>query len=98
MTAIFCLFVDENHDKLPTLYRMPKLQKDHINHRKLLIRVTVLLFTELSILLTSCKYCEKVYERNGNNLFGYIKNSGKVHHKLIYKGFLASIWCVFIRF
>ena len=42
--------------------------------------------TELSKLLTSCltavkihviKYCEKVYERSGKNLFWSIKNSGE---------------------
>ena len=39
--------------------------------------------TELSKLLTSCltaviKYCEKVYERSGKNLFWSIKISGKI--------------------
>ena len=42
---------------------------------------------ELSKLLTSCltavkkhviKYCEKVYERSGKNLFWSIKNSGEI--------------------
>ena len=47
--------------------------------------------TELSKLLTSCltavkkhviKYCEKVYERSGENLFLSIKNSGEILDKL----------------
>ena len=47
--------------------------------------------TELSKLLTSCltavkedviKYCEKVYERSGENLFWSIKYSGKILDKL----------------
>ena len=47
--------------------------------------------TELSKLLASCptavlkliiKYCEKVYERSGKNLFWSIKNSGEVLDKL----------------
>ena len=46
--------------------------------------------TELSKLLISCltvvkhviKYCEKVYERSGTNLFWSIKNSGEVLENL----------------
>ena len=47
--------------------------------------------TELSKLLTSCltavkkhviKYCEKLYERSGKNLFWSIKNSGEILEKL----------------
>ena len=42
---------------------------------------------ELSKLLTSCltaviKYCEKVYERSGKNLFWSIKNPGEILDKL----------------
>ena len=46
---------------------------------------------ELSKLLTSCltavknhviRYCEKVYERSGKNLFWSIKNSGEVLNKV----------------
>ena len=52
--------------------------------------------TELSKLLTSCltavknhviRYCEKVYERSGKNLFWSIKNSGEVLNKLKSRGF-----------
>ena len=55
--------------------------------------------TKLSILLTSCftaiknhviKYCTTVYERNGNNLYWSIKNSGKILNKLKSRGFLTS--------
>ena len=55
--------------------------------------------TELSKLLTSCltavknhviRYCEKVYERSGKNLFWSIKNSGEVLNKLKSRGFRAT--------
>ena len=55
--------------------------------------------TELSKLLTSClttvknhviRYCEKVYERSGKNLFRSIKNSGEVLNKLKSRGFRAT--------
>ena len=55
--------------------------------------------TELSKLLTSCliavtnhviKYCEKVYERSGKNLFWSIKNSGKILEKLKARDFNAT--------
>ena len=55
--------------------------------------------TEVSKLLTSCltavkkhviKYCEKVYERSGNNLFWSIKNSGEILDKLKTRDFNAT--------
>ena len=55
--------------------------------------------TELSKLLTSCltavknhviRYCEKVYERSGKNLFWSIKTSGEVLNKLKSRGFRAT--------
>ena len=55
--------------------------------------------TELSIILTSCltaiknhviKYCESVFERNGENLFWSIKNSCEILKNEKSKGFLAS--------
>ena len=55
--------------------------------------------TELSKLLTSClttikkhviKYCEKVYERSGKNLFWSIKNLCEVINKLKSRGFRAA--------
>ena len=36
------------------------------------------------------KYCEKVYERSGKNLFWSIKNSSEVLNKLKSRGFHAS--------
>ena len=56
--------------------------------------------TELSKLVTSClaaiknhviKYCEKVYERSGKNLFWSIENSCEVIYKLKSRGFLVLI-------
>ena len=53
----------------------------------------------LSKLLTSCltavkkhviKYCEKVYERSGKNLFWSIKNSGEILDKLKARDFNAT--------
>ena len=55
--------------------------------------------TELSKLLTLCltavknhviKYCEKVYERPGKNLFWSIKNSGEILDKLKARDFNAT--------
>ena len=54
---------------------------------------------KLSKLLTSCltavkkhviKYCEKVYERSGKNLFWSIKNSGEILDKLKARDFNAT--------
>ena len=50
-------------------------------------------------MLTSCltdvkkhviKYCEKVYERSGKNLFWSIKNSGEILNKLKARDFNAT--------
>ena len=77
MSAKFGLFVDEDHSKLPTLYRLPKLHKRPYKSR-FIANSSACTFTELSILLTSCltaiknhviKYCTTVYERNGKKLF-----------------------------
>ena len=38
------------------------------------------------------KYCEKVYERSGKNLFWSIKNSCEVFNKLKSQGFLHTIF------
>ena len=57
--------------------------------------------TELSKLLTSClttvkkhviKYCEKVYERSGKNLFWSIKNSGENLDDLKAREFNATLY------
>ena len=61
----------ENQDKVPTLNWLPKLHKTPIKQDLLLILVLV----QLSKFLTPCltavknKYCEKVYQRFGKNLF-----------------------------
>ena len=63
--------------------------------------------TELSKLLTSCltavkkhviKYCEKVYERSGINLFWSIKNSGEILDKLKARDFKVCLLMIFLLF
>ena len=80
----------ENQDKVPTLYWLPKLHKKSYKARFIANSISCTT-TELSKLLTSCltavekhviKYCEKVYERSGKNLFWSIKNSGEILDKL----------------
>ena len=84
MAAKFGLFVDEGHSKRPTLYWSPK------NHKRpykshFIANSSACKTTMVSIHLPSCltaiknhiiKYCTTVYERNGENLFWSIKNSG----------------------
>ena len=90
MAALFGLFVDEGHSKLPTLYLLPKLHKQPYKSR-FIANSSACTTIELSILLTSCltaiknhviRYCTTVYERNGKNLFWFIKNSGEILNKL----------------
>ena len=98
MAAKFGMFVDEDHSKPPTLYWLPKLHKRPYKSR-FIANSSECTTTELSILSTSCltaiknhviKYCTTVYERNGNNLFWSIQNSGEIFNKLKSRGFLAS--------
>ena len=105
MAAKFCVFVDEDHSKLPTLYWLPNLHKRPYMSC-LIANSSSCTTTELSIILTSCltaiknyviKYFETVFERNGKNLFGSVKNSCEIL-KLKSKGFLASSDCVYIWF
>ena len=72
--------------------------KHRIKHDLLQTQVLVLQLNFLK-LLASCltavknhviRYCEKVYERSGKNLFWSIKNSGEVLNKLKSKGFRAT--------
>ena len=95
MTAKFCVFVVEDHSKLPTLYWLPKLRKIPYTS-SFISNSSSCTTTELSIIFTSCltaikncviKYCETVFERNGNNLFWSVKNSGEILNKLKFKGF-----------
>ena len=86
----FCVKAKENQDKVPTLYWLPKLHKKTYKAR-FIANSSSCTTTELSKLLTSCltavkkhaiKYCDKVYERSGKNLFWSIKNSGEILDKL----------------
>ena len=96
--AQFGVFVDEDHSKLPTLYWLPELHKRPYKSR-FIANSSSCTTTELLIILTYCltaiknhviKYCETVFERNGKNLFWYVKNSGEILNKSKYIGFLAS--------
>ena len=88
----------ENQDKVPTLYRLPKLHKKHIKQDLLLILVLVrkqnFLNCEPRVLQLLkkhvIKYCEKVYERSGKNLFWSIKNSGEILDNLKARDFNAT--------
>ena len=80
----------ENQDKVPTLYWLPKLHKNPYK-AGFVAGSGSCAAAELSKLLTSCltavkkhviKYCEKVYERSGKNLFWSVGNSGEVLDKL----------------
>ena len=92
------VFVKERQDRLPTMYWLPKLHKRP--YKALFIANSSSCTTnELSKLLISCltavknhviRYCEKIYERSGKNLFWSIKNSGEVLNKLKSKGFRAT--------
>ena len=91
----FSVCVKERQDRLPTMYWLPKLHKRPYKAR-FIANTSSCTTTELSRLLTSCltavknhviRYCEKVYERLGKNLFWSIKNSGEVLNKLKSRGF-----------
>ena len=86
MAAKFRLFVDDDHSKLPTLYRLPKLHKWPYKLR-FIANSSSCTTTELCFILTFCltaiknhviKYCITVYERNCKTLFWSIKNSGEI--------------------
>ena len=73
--------VKERQDRLPTMYWLPKLPKKTYKAR-FIANSSSCTTTELSKLLTSSltavknhviRYCEKVYERSGKNLFWSIK-------------------------
>ena len=80
------------------MYWLPKLHKRPYKAR-FIANSSSCTTTELSKLLTSCladvknhviRYCEKVYERSGKNLFWSIINSGEVLNKLKSGGFRAT--------
>ena len=77
----FSVCVQERQDRLPTIYWLPKLHKTPYKAR-FIANSSSCTTTELSKLLTSCltavknhviRYCEKVYERSGKNLFWLLK-------------------------
>ena len=95
---IFSVCVKERQDRLPTMYWLPKLHKRPYKAR-FIANSSSCTTTELSKLLTSCptavknhaiRYCKKVYERSGKNLFWSIKHSGEVLNKLKSTGFRAT--------
>ena len=80
------------------MYWLPKLHKRPYKAR-FIANSSSYTTTELSKLLTSfltavknhvIRYCEKVYERSGKNLFWSIKISGEVLNKLKSRGFRAT--------
>ena len=94
----FSVCVKERQDRLPTMYWLPKLHEKTYKAR-FIANSSSCTTTELSKLLTShltavknhvIRYCEKVYERSGKNLFWSIKNSGEVLNKLKSRGFRAT--------
>ena len=98
ITTRFAVSIQENQEKLPTLYWLPKLHKRPYKSR-FIANSSSCTTTSLSKLLTSClttvkkhwiRYCEVVYDREGINLFWSVKNSGEVLNKLKTRGFLAS--------
>ena len=94
----FSVCVKERQDRLPTMYWLPKLHKTPYKAR-FIANSSSCTTTELSKLLTSCltavknhviRYCVKVYERSGKDLFWSIKNSGEVLNKLKSREFRAT--------
>ena len=77
----FAVSVNDDQERLPTFYWLPKLHKKTYKAR-FIANSSSCTTTELSRLLTSClttiknhviKYCENVCERSGSNLFGQSK-------------------------
>ena len=89
----FSVCVKEREDRLPTTYWLPKLHKRPYKAR-FIANSSSCTTIELSKLLTSClsavknhviRYCEKVYEGSGKNLFWSI-----ILNKLKTRGFRAT--------
>ena len=94
----FGVSVDEDQERLPTFYWLPKLHKQPYKSR-FIANSSSCTTTDLSKLPTFClttnknhviEYCEKVYEKSGKNLFWSIKNSYEVVNKLKSRGFHVS--------
>ena len=103
--ALNFLYVLKN-DRLPTMYWLPKLHKKTYIAR-FIANSSSCTTTELSKLLTACltavknhviRYCEKVYERSGKNLFWSIKTSGEVLNKLKSREFRATSLSTYVFF
>ena len=93
----FALSVNEDQERLPTFYWLPKLHKKHIRLDLLLILAhanyrTIKIANLLSYYYQNhvIKYFEKVYERSGKNLIWSIKNSCELLNKLKSRDFRAS--------
>ena len=94
----FVVSVDEDQERFPTFYWLPKLHKQPYKSR-FIANYSLCTTAELSKLVSSClatiknhviENCEKVCERSGKNLFWPIKNSCAVINKLKLQGFRAS--------
>ena len=86
----FSVCVKERQDRLPTMYWLPKLHKRPYKAR-FIANSSSCTISELSKLLTYViRYCEKVYERSGKNLFWSIKNSGEILNKLKSREFRST--------
>ena len=95
----FAVSINEDQERLPTIYWLPKLHKQPYKAR-FIANSSSCTITELSKLLTfrfttikrhAIKYFGKVYERSGKNLFWPIKNSCEVLNKLKSLGFVLSV-------
>ena len=82
--------INPTHQKIPTMYWIPKLHKQPYKQRFISNSVSCST-TKLSTLLTSCltvvkentiKYADKVFETSNKNIFWSIKNSNEVLKKL----------------
>jgi len=94
----FKVNITEKCKKLPTMYWLPKLHKKTYKAR-FIANSSSTTTTHISKLLSSClsaikkevvKYCNKVYENSGINLFWSIKNSSEVLNKFNNLRFRAS--------
>ena len=90
--------VKERQGSRSMMYWLPKFHKRSYKAR-FIGNSSSCATNELSKLLTSCltavknhviRYCERVYERSGKNLFWSIKNSGEVLNKLKSREFRAT--------
>ena len=94
----FNIKIESKQEKLPSLYWIPKLHKTPYKSR-FIANASSSTTTHISKLLTYCltavrnhvvKYCEKVYENSGINIFWSIKNSTEVLDKFSTLNFHCS--------